>query len=572
MYITRQIIDFGKRYQVKMGRTIIMCFLMSWISAAWMTTLGMGVALWSRNPEQPWLALKMLVVTLLLSIIKFGIKQVELDTIHSNSVAFKEQVRSDLMSKLFAMGPMLYDEERTGKLANMIWMKVDWLEYYFNEYLPRSFSMIVYHTIVSLFFLSLLGSKAIFYPISIMIVLITPNLFHREAVKRGQEEWAAEVAYSSDSLDGIQGIGALKALNYVEKHQKLMMQSTEKWYKATMKNLRLTTFENNFMSLFIQIAKLIVIIVMSDMLLKSGLTKEQFLTLIFFVIGVTDDAYNILGAWIKGAKGISGIDEIIEFVQDAERQECHTKESNDLTRAIRSVRYEDVHFAYQDCNILKQINMILPVEETTAIVGASGCGKSTLAYLLSGFYEPQKGTILTCTHDGIQHEFGSRKQRVTAVWQDSRVFHTTVYQNIVMGNCNGDMTDVIEAAKKANIHDKIMSLTQGYDTVIGDGGESLSGGEKQRIILARAFFKEASVLILDEATAYLDGGNAKQIQESIHLLSKGKAVLSIGHRLETVKGANRIFLMREGRIIDSGTHDELVQGSEEYRKLFGIVN
>ncbi|MGN0350932.1 MAG: ABC transporter ATP-binding protein [Roseburia sp.] len=567
MYITNRILKFGKRYHPQIFQTVILCFIMSVLSMTWMALLGATLA---EIIQQRHAQILMFFI-ILLSLCRFFMKQIELKIVHKNSVGFKKRVRTELMEKLFSMGPMVYDEERTGKLANMIWMKVDWLEYYYDEYLPRSISMIFFHFLMSIIYISILGMKGMIYPIAIMLVLLTPNFFHKEAMKRGKEEWEAESSYSSDSLDGIQGMVTLKSLNYVGKHQEIMQNSTEKWYQATMRNLKLTTFENNFMSLFIQVSRIFVIILMGNILMRGQITQSEFMILFFATIGATDDAYNILGAWIKGAKGISGVDEIIDFVLNAESRENHViRENVEEQHEFTCVEYDKVDFAYEEENILQNISFSLPIGKKLTIVGASGGGKSTIAYLLSGFYQPQSGRIVCMDTEGKKSDFQNRSQFVTAVWQDSRVFHTTVFQNILMGNKEKTLTDVIEAAKRANIHQKIMSLPKGYQTVIGDGGENLSGGEKQRIIIARAFLKDTPILILDEATAYLDGGNEMQIQESVQSLCQGRAVLAIAHRIETVKNSDFVILLKNGKVKEKGTHLQLAQKSEEYRKLFGI--
>lgn len=574
MYITRVILKFGKRYHLHMKKTVMMGLVMMIISSLWMLSVGGVLAVIAvgeqRNSKNFIIAISLAVI---ISIIKFISQKLENRMIHENSVAFKKEVRVDLMKKLFEMGPMLYDEERTGKLANMIWMKVDWLEYYYNEYLPKSVSMIILHTIMTVIYTSVLGVWGLLYPVCMLFVMITPNLFHKSAMERGREEWEAESEYSSDSLDGIQGIATLKALNYVEKHQEIMRYSTKRWFDVTMRNLRLTTFENNFMSFFIQLAKFSIILVLGVMLHKAGVNEMEFILYLFLTIGVTDETYAMLAAWIKGAKGISGVDEIMEFIHAAEENQLLRKsqETGKNQKKIKEIQFKNVSFAYQTENVLENVSIPLPKGKTTAIVGASGSGKSTLAYLLSGFYQPKEGRIECVSEDDCEETFINRDKQVTAVWQDSRVFHMSVYQNILMGNCEKTMEDVIAAAKKANIHERILALPEGYQTVIGDGGEGLSGGEKQRIIIARAILKDTPVLILDEATAYLDGQNEKQIQNCVRELSKGKAVLTIAHRLDTVKAADIVYFIKKGRVFASGTHEELIKESTEYQKLFGIV-
>ncbi len=234
------------------------------------------------------------------------------------------------------------------------------------------------------------------------------------------------------------------------------------------------------------------------------------------------------------------------------------------------IRFEHVSFAYQDKEVLHDITVTLPKNSLTALVGPSGSGKSTVMKLCARFYDPQQGRIFFggMPMDEIAPE--SLMSHISMVFQDVYLFQDTIRNNIRFGKTDATDKEIIAAAKKACCHDFIMRLPQGYDTMVGEGGCTLSGGEKQRISIARAILKDAPVVLLDEATASLDPENEVEVQKAIDTLIKGRTVIAIAHRLKTIKDADRIIVLDNGRIEEEGTHDELVRKEGLYAHLWNI--
>ena len=238
--------------------------------------------------------------------------------------------------------------------------------------------------------------------------------------------------------------------------------------------------------------------------------------------------------------------------------------------AAGDIRFEHVSFAYQDKEVLHDINVTLPKNSLTALVGPSGSGKSTLMKLCARFYDPQKGRILfnEVPMDKINPE--SLMSRISMVFQDVYLFQDTLRNNIRFGKTDATEEEIIAAARKACCHDFIMRLPKGYDTMVGEGGCTLSGGEKQRISIARAILKDAPIILLDEATASLDPENEVEVQKAIDTLVKGRTVIAIAHRLKTIKNASRIIVLDNGQIQEEGTHDELIRKKGLYAHLWDI--
>ena len=263
--------------------------------------------------------------------------------------------------------------------------------------------------------------------------------------------------------------------------------------------------------------------------------------------------------------------------EDAHREKgADTDSSAQAVRQVSPVKactgdivFKNAVFAYAEDTVIDDISFTIPHGTTTALVGASGSGKSTIAHLLAGFYPLKSGTITIGGTVMSEKTVAEIQDLISAVWQDSHMFFGTVYENILIGKPDAAKEEVIEAAVKARIHDFITSLPDGYNTNIGEHGTKFSGGEKQRIAIARAFLRNSPLLIFDEATSSLDRHNEIEIQKSFAELCKGKTVLVIAHRLATIQKAEQICIIRKGKIEAAGTHEQLSLHSESYRALMG---
>ena len=232
------------------------------------------------------------------------------------------------------------------------------------------------------------------------------------------------------------------------------------------------------------------------------------------------------------------------------------------------IEYKDVRFSYKDAEVLHGINLSFRQGETTALVGESGSGKSTLAKLLVHYYDLDGGAISIGGQDITDMSLEALNEKVAYVAQEQFLFNTSIYENILLGRPGASRQEVLEAAERAQCNEFLERLPDGIDTKTGDGGKMLSGGERQRVALARAILKNAPVIVLDEATAFMDPENEEKMNAAIDEIIKDKTVVVIAHRLSTIKNADKICVMKEGMCIAEGSHDELLEKSQEYSNLW----
>ena len=267
---------------------------------------------------------------------------------------------------------------------------------------------------------------------------------------------------------------------------------------------------------------------------------------------------------------LSVIDNAMNQLETLQENNYIDQNGKEIILSKHDIVFSHVDFGYDKRNILKDVSFSIPEKTTTAIVGPSGSGKTTICNLLARFYDVNDGSIMVGGHDVKEFTCDSLLSNIAMVFQNVYLFHDTIRSNICFGKPDSTEEEMIAAAKKACCHDFIMALPDEYDTVIGEGGGTLSGGEKQRISIARAMLKDAPIIILDEATASIDPENEHLIQAAISELTRGKTIITIAHRLATIENADQILVLDEGRVVQTGTHQKMIEKEGIYRRFIEI--
>ncbi|PZG91347.1 multidrug ABC transporter ATP-binding protein [Staphylococcus aureus] len=318
--------------------------------------------------------------------------------------------------------------------------------------------------------------------------------------------------------------------------------------------------------LSLKVTSILIVLVACLLFIHNSLDLPTFIMISIFSFVIFDSVENINSA----AHVLEIIDMTLEDIEKIKSAPELDKKGKDLTIENDDIAFENVNFSYDDKQVIKNVSFDIAANTSTAIVGPSGSGKSTLCHLLLRFYDVNDGFIRIGGIDIKDLKLSSLMSQISAVFQKVYLFNDTIENNILFGNPDATEEEVIRAAKQACCHDFIMKLPDGYKTVLHEKGNNLSGGERQRISIARAILKDAPIIILDEATASIDPENEQLIQTAINELSKGKTVITIAHKLETIKNADQIIVLNEGEIIQKGSHDELIRKPGMYQDFIRI--
>ncbi len=302
----------------------------------------------------------------------------------------------------------------------------------------------------------------------------------------------------------------------------------------------------------------------------SGLRGEMALPVVLVFVFFSFTVFASLEPISDSAHVLSVIDDAMDQLDALKESHFIDSDGRDIPLEHFDISFEHVNFGYDNRQVLHDVSFTIPEHTSTAIVGPSGSGKTTICSLLARFYDPQSGCITVGGHDIRDLTCDSLLRNISMVFQNVYLFHDSIRANICFGKPDATEAEMIAAAKKAQCHDFIMALPQGYDTVIGEGGGTLSGGEKQRISIARAMLKDAPIIILDEATASVDPENEHLIQAALSELTRGKTIITIAHRLATIENADQILVVDDGRIAEQGTHAALLARPGRYRHFVQI--
>lgn len=474
--------------------------------------------------------------------------------------------RMELGKHLRKMPMGYFTEGNIGKISSVLTTDMGFIEENCMTALADMMSEIFAEIImvIFLFFLSpWLGLAG--FVVLLLVILIGNHLENIEmtnsTVRQEQSESLTEAV-----LDFTEGIGIIKTYNLLGEKSK---ELTENFKRSREKSL---DFEHEvapsirWINLLLGIGAALVLAVAFILNAQGMLSVPYLIGLLLFVFDLFGPVKALYGSSARLTVMSSCLDRVEEVFGESELSD-DGKERIPENSDAPEMEFRNVSFAYDQKEVLRDISFQVGQNQMCALVGPSGGGKSTVANLLARFWDIKSGQIRIRGKDIRDIPLSNLMDHISMVFQRVYLFQDTIYNNISMGRPDAAPEEVYEAAKKARCYDFIMQLPDGFDTMVGEGGESLSGGEKQRISIARCILKDAPIVILDEATASVDADNERYIQEAISELCKGKTLLVIAHRLNTIREADQILVISQGRIEDRGTHEKLMEREGTYQRF-----
>ena len=486
---------------------------------------------------------------------------------HIMGVRMQAQMRSDLFNHLQKLPFSFYDKHETGKimsrLTNDLFEVVE-----LAHHGPENLIICGISVIISFVYLSTINiwlSLIIFACVPLLVVV---SLFTRRRMQSAFQERRVSTATINAAVESsISGIRVTKAFTNAKKEAEKFEVGNEQFQEASRKAYD-AMGQFHSATTFITDVFNVVVLIAGGLFLYNNMINlgdySAFIVSINLFLGPVNTLIRFVEQYQNGVAGFSRFVEIMD--EEPEREGEH---ATDVERLCGEIEFSDLSYGYEeDREVLRDINLKIEQGKTFALVGPSGGGKTTLCHLIPHFYDVRSGSIRI---DGTEiHDItlASLRRNIGIVQQDIYLFNASIRDNILYGRLDATEEEVIEAAKRANIHDYILSLDEGYDTVIGERGVRLSGGQKQRLCIARVFLKNPPILILDEATSALDNATEILIQQALDELCRGRTTLVVAHRLSTIKNADEIAVISEGRIVERGDHNVLIAEDGIYASLY----
>lgn len=483
-----------------------------------------------------------------------------------NSVV--RDIRQQIYRKILKLALPFFTEERKGDIMARISGDVSEVE----NSIMASLDMFLKNPVLIAVFLasmlimspSLTGFVFIVLPLTGLIIgKVGKSL--KKVSREGQDKMGLLLTIIEESLGGLR---IIKAFNAEPRMEQRFNQEAGA-YRSIMNRLMWRRELAHPLSEFLGTVVIIIVVWFGGSLIlnnNSELTGSEFMAYLGIFYQIINPAKAFSNALYSIQKGMAAMDRI-DMILLADVTIPEKKEAAGIKTLLNNIEYRDVSFAYQEKQVLKNVSLTIPKGSTVALVGQSGSGKTTFVDLLPRFYDVQEGQILIDGQDIRDLKLHDLRDLMGNVNQEAILFNDSIFNNIAFGVENPTREQVEYAAKVANAHDFIMETENGYDTVIGDRGSKLSGGQRQRLSIARAILKNPPILILDEATSALDTESERLVQDALEKLMLNRTSLVIAHRLSTIKNAGFICVLHKGRIVETGTHDELLALNGRYTKL-----
>ena len=500
--------------------------------------------------------------------VRSGLQYLQEVISHHTASVVKVALRERLYQHCLALGPGYFDQSRTGDVLMSLAEGVERLEAFFGRYLPQMIVAALAPVLIFAFMAIIDFRTGLVFLAFALLTLVLPNIFHRWTRTSSMARRDAYGALGADFLDAVQGLPTLKAFGQSKARGLLLADRARALFRTTMGVLAANSATSALTILGIASGAAVALAWGAVRVSDGELELRSLLIVLMLGVEIFRPLRELVQLYHDGMIAMSSAEGIFD-IMDAPVDVADAAISPSPLQLAPEVTFEGVNYAYSGGRrpALHDLSFTLNAGETLGLVGPSGAGKSTIVWSILRFFDPQSGRVLLGGTDIREISLSQLRDQVAVVTQDTYLFHGTVAENLRFGGPNATQEQLEAAAKTANAHDFISHLPQGYDTIVGERAVRLSGGQKQRIAIARAVLKDAPILILDEALSNVDAENEAVIQVALDHLMEGRTTLIIAHRLSSVVKADRIIVLEDGRLVESGNHGELVSAGGVYAEL-----
>lgn len=512
-----------------------------------------------------WIAAVMITVYLLKGIVYFG------QNYFVSYVSFKavRDIRNDLYAKLQGLSLSFYSKNKTGEIISRVTNDVNKLQ---KAIVNSSISLIyksltLFGGIGYLFFLN--ARLTLFLVVMLPAMTFVLKKFNKK-IRRVSRDVQMKIADISDVLqETLSAIRVVKSFGREEYEYERFSQQNEANFRAKKKNAQYGAILTPTIEFMASIAFTAILWYGGYQVLQGNMKPSELIAFFTMLLTISSPLKSLTGLSATIQKALASAERIFEII-DLDKQITRNGADKVKLKEVKGkVRYNNITFSYKDNEpVLKNIDLKASPGEIVALVGPSGAGKTTLVDLIPRFYDPVEGELTLDGRDLRKIDVDSLREFIGIVPQETILFSGTLADNIAYGNLDADMEKIEEAARAANAHGFITKFPGGYQTSVGERGVGLSGGQKQRIAIARAILKNPRILILDEATSNLDAESEALVQEALEKLMENRTTFVIAHRLSTIKHADKIVVLKNGEIVDRGTHDNLIDKGGLYSQLY----
>lgn len=488
---------------------------------------------------------------------------------HMMGVYMQARMRSDMFAHLETLPYGFYDTHETGKIMSRMTNDLfDVSE--LAHHGPENIIISVLSIVIAFVYLSTINLTLTLIIFACVPFLVIISYTLRQRMRKAFRDTRSAMADINASLESsISGIRVTKAFTNAEKEQEKFEEGNNRFRVARRDSYDAMGRFHSSNTFITDVFNVVVLIAGGFFLYRGDILFGDYSAFIVSVNMFISPVMTLINFMEQFENGVTGFERFCE-IMDAESEQ-ESPDAHDAGQLAGHIQFKDVSYAYdEEKEVLRHVDLDIPQGKKFALVGPSGGGKTTLCHLIPHFYDVESGEILLDGQEIHSLTLASVRRNIGIVQQDIYLFNDTMRENIRYGKLDATEEEIIQAAKRANIHDYIMSLPHGYDTQIGERGVRLSGGQKQRLSIARVFLKNPPILILDEATSALDNTTEILIQQALDELCVGRTTLVVAHRLSTIKNADEIAVVAEGQIVEQGTHEALMAKRGQYYDLYQL--